>query len=225
MQLSVREVARLLKVSENTVYRWVDERSLPAQQVDSQYFFNKAELLEWAALRRVDVAPEIFAAGPVGNGATPTLSSALKAGGLHYGVEGSDRSSVLRAVVEHMKLPADFDRNLLLELLLVRESHGTTAIGDGIAIPHPRTPIVAALENPSITLCYLKQPVPYGAADGKPVQAVFTLLAPNVRTHLQLLARLSCALRDEPFRRAVIGQGKPEAILAAAAAFDAGQPT
>ena len=68
MQLSVREVARLLKVSENTVYGWVDERSLPAQQINSQYFFNKAELLEWAALQKVDVAPEIFALGPAGNG-------------------------------------------------------------------------------------------------------------------------------------------------------------
>src|SRR6266704_1569252 len=87
MQLSVREVSRLLKVPENTVYRWVDERSLPAQQINSQYFFNKGELLEWAALRKVDVAPENFAASPNGNGATPTLSSALEAGGIHYGVE------------------------------------------------------------------------------------------------------------------------------------------
>jgi PTS system nitrogen regulatory IIA component len=116
MQLSVREVARLLKVSENTVYRWVDERSLPAQQVDSKYFFNKAELLEWAALHKVDVAPEIFAAGPNGNGSTPTLASALEAGGMHYGVEGADRASVLRAVVSHMKFPPNFDRDLLLEL-------------------------------------------------------------------------------------------------------------
>lgn len=223
MQLSVREVARLLDVGENTVYKWVDERSLPAQQVNSQYFFNKAELLEWAALRKVDVAPEIFAPGPAGNAETPTVSSALEAGGIHYDVGGTDRESVLRAVVDRMQLPFDFDREMLLELLLVRESQGTTAIGDGIAIPHPRTPIVAPIDAPSITLCYLKEPVPYGAADGQPVRVVFTLLAPNVRTHLQLLARLACALRDDKFRRAVIGQGRPETILAAAAAFDAGQ--
>jgi PTS system nitrogen regulatory IIA component len=222
MQLSVREVARLLKISENTVYRWVDERSLPAQQVDSQYFFNKAELLEWAALRKIDVAPEIFAPTPGGNGAAPSLRAALEAGGIHYDVEGTDRDSVLRAVVNHLELPSDFDRELLLELLLVRESHGTTAVGDGIAIPHPRTPVVAPVEAPSITLCYLKQPVPYGAADGKPVNVVFTLLAPNVRTHLQLLARLACTLRDEKFRQVVIARERPEAILAAAAACDAG---
>ena len=225
MQLSVREVARLLKISENTVYRWVDERSLPAQQVDSQYFFNKAELLEWAALRKVDVAPAIFAPTPGGNGAAPTLRAALESGGIFYDVGGTDRESVLRAVVERVTVPADFDRELLLELLLVRESHGTTAVGDGIAIPHPRTPIVAPIENPSITLCYLKQPVPYGAADGQPVHVVFMLLAPNVRTHLQLLARLACTLRDEQFRRAVIGREKPEAILAAAAACDIRTPT
>src|SRR5438132_1423636 len=125
MQLSVREVSRLLKVPENTVYRWVDERSLPAQQINSQYFFNKGELLEWAALKKIDVSAEIFAGGPAGNGATPTLASALEAGGIHYGVEGTDRDSVLRAVVERLRLPETFDRQLLLELLLVREQHGS----------------------------------------------------------------------------------------------------
>jgi PTS system nitrogen regulatory IIA component len=223
MQLSIREVARLLKVPEDTVYRWVTDRALPAQQIDSQYFFNKAEILEWAALSKVDVSPEIFAASPTGNGATPGLASALQAGGIFHDVAGTDRNSVLRAVVERLQLPADFDRELLLELLLVRESHGSTAIGDGIAIPHPRTPIVAPLDEPSICLCFLQQAVPYGAPDGKPVQIVFTLLAPNVRAHLQLLARLACSLRDEEFRQAVLGRGTADAILKAAATVDAGQ--
>lgn len=225
MQLSVREVARLLKVAESTVYRWVDERSLPAQQINSQYFFNKAELLEWAALRKVDVAPEIFADGPIGNGTTPTLASALHAGGVHYEIPGIDRDSVLRSVVGQLRLPDDFDRGLLLDLLLAREKHGSTAIGDGIAIPHPRTPIVAPVDSASLALCFLQQPVSFGAADGKPVNVVFMLLAPNVRMHLQLLARLACTLRDEPFRRAVLDRGKPDTILAAAAAFDARQQT
>src|SRR5262249_15066088 len=119
----------------------------------------------------------------------------------------------------------DFDRELLLELLQARESHGSTAIGDGIAIPHPRSPIVAPIAAASIMLCYLKQPVSFGAADGKPVQVVFTLLAPNVRMHLQLLARLACTLRDEQFRSVVLGRGTAESILAAAARCDAGQKT
>jgi PTS system nitrogen regulatory IIA component len=223
MQLSIREAARLLKVPEDTIYRWVADRGLPAQQIDSQYFFNKAEILEWAALSKVDVSPEIFAASPTGNGATPGLADALQTGGIFYDVAGTDRNSVLRAVVERLRLPDEYDRDLLLELLLVRESHGATAIGDGIAIPHPRTPIVAPLDSASIALCYLKLPVPFGAADGKPVQVVFTLLAPNVRAHLQLLARLACSLRDEEFRQAVLGRGTAEAILKAAAAVDAGQ--
>lgn len=225
MQLGVRDVARFLKTSENTVYRWVAERALPAQQIESRYFFNKAELLEWAALQKVDVAPEIFDSGAGENGPMPTLASALAAGGIHYDVAGADRDSVLAAVVNLLKLPETFDRKLLLELLLARETHGTTAIGDGIAIPHPRSPIVAPIDSPTITLCYLRQPVPFGAVDGKPVNVVFILLAPNVRTHLHLLARLACTLRDGEFRRIIRGQSRPEAILAAAAAFDAGDKT
>ena len=50
MQLTVRDVARLLNVSEKTIYRWIKEASIPAYRVNEQYRFNRAELLEWATL-------------------------------------------------------------------------------------------------------------------------------------------------------------------------------
>ena len=64
MDLRVRDVAKLLNVSEQTVYRWVRERSLPAHRVGEQYRFNRVELQEWAAthglLNRTAPAPAIL---------------------------------------------------------------------------------------------------------------------------------------------------------------------
>ena len=56
-------------------------------------------------------------------------------------------------------------------------------------------------------------------------EVIVGLVRSEKPTLRQLLARLACTLRDERFRRIVIGQGKPEEILAAAAAFEAGQKT
>ena len=49
MQLSVREVAQYLNVSEKTVYRWISEGKVPHHRVDGQYRFNRSDLLELMA--------------------------------------------------------------------------------------------------------------------------------------------------------------------------------
>ena len=48
MELNIRKAASLLGVSENTIYRWIEERRIPAYRVNESYRFNEAELLEWA---------------------------------------------------------------------------------------------------------------------------------------------------------------------------------
>jgi PTS system nitrogen regulatory IIA component len=119
-------------------------------------------------------------------------------------------------VVETMRLPAEVDREFLYEVLLAREALASTAIGDGIAIPHVRNPVILHLERPLVTLCFLERAVDFGALDGQPVGTLFTLISPTVRAHLHLLSRLSFALRNPRFREAVLGQATREEILAAA---------
>jgi PTS system nitrogen regulatory IIA component len=213
MQLNVRDVSRLLKVPENRVYQWVTDGTLPAQRVNSQYYFNRDELLEWATQRRIEVVPELFRTGNRAASPEAGVGTALKTGGIFYDVPGTDRESALRAVVERMPLPDSSERGLLLSLLLAREAHGSTAIGDGIAIPHPRAPIIEAIEKPSITLCFFQHPVAYGASNGQPVQTVFALLSPHMRAHLDVLARLAHMLRDENFRGLIKQREKPEVLL------------
>lgn len=54
MGLNVRDSAKLLRVSEKTIYRWVQQGKLPAYPVNEQYRFNRAELLEWATSQRIN---------------------------------------------------------------------------------------------------------------------------------------------------------------------------
>ena len=95
MNLSVRDAAGLLKVSEKTIYRWIQQQVVPAYRVQEQYRFNRAELLEWATSRRLNVSSEIFFEPEAEGLPIPTLVAALEAGGVHYRVSGSDKAGAL----------------------------------------------------------------------------------------------------------------------------------
>jgi len=222
MQLGVRDVSKLLNVSEKTIYRWISQGVLPAYRVNEQYRFNRAELLEWATARKMNVSAELFDE-PESNGiAVPGLAESLQAGGIFYRLGGNDKESALRAVVEHMRLPEEVDREFLLRVLLAREAMQSTGIGDGIAIPHVRNPIVLHVSRPMITLGFLERPIEFGALDGKPVHVLFSLVSPTVRAHLQMLSRLSFALHDPAFKQAITEQASRDAILDAARRVEAG---
>ncbi len=220
MQLGVRDVSKLLNVSEKTVYRWIGRGVLPAYRVNEQYRFNRAELLEWATSRRINVGPEVFDEPESTATPIPGLVESLTAGGIFYRLGGGDKASALRAVVEQMRLPEEVDREFLLRVLLAREALQSTGLGDGIAIPHVRNPIVLHVPRPMITLSCLERPVDFGALDGKPVHVLFSLVSPTVRAHLRLLSRLSFTLHDARFKEAVVRQASRDDILEAARAVE-----
>jgi PTS system nitrogen regulatory IIA component len=146
----------------------------------------------------------------------PRFAAALQAGGVHYRVEGADRDSALRAIVKRMPLGDEADRELLLDVMLAREALGSTGVGEGIAIPHVRSPIVLHTTEPSVTLCFLEHAIDFGAIDGQPVHTFFSLVTHTVRSHLFILSRLSASLQDPEFRRSVRERAPAAEILAAA---------
>jgi PTS system nitrogen regulatory IIA component len=155
----------------------------------------------------------------------PRLHEALEAGGVHYRVCGTDKASVLRDIVHIMRLPEEVDRSYLYEVLLAREALGSTGIGDGIAIPHVRNPIVLHISRPMIALCFLEQKVDFGALDGQPVGILFTLISPTVRAHLHLLSKLAFALRDPRFKDVVTHHGSRQEIYTEACRIEDSLPS
>lgn len=216
MTLTVKDVARLLSVSEKTVYRWVKQGHLPAYQVHEQYRFNRAEILEWATSRKIPISPEIFSEPESSGIPMPSLLEALQNGGVHYRVDGADKWAILKNVVQLLQLPEEVDREFLYRVLVAREELSSTGIGEGIAIPHVRNPVVLHISRPMVTLFFLEHPVDFGAIDGQPVFALFMLISPTVRAHLHVISRLAYTLRDPTFREVIRRQGLREEILEAA---------
>lgn len=97
--------------------------------------------------------------------------------------------------------------------LLAREQLGSTAMGDGVAIPHARleglTQIVGIFAR-------LEKPVDFDAMDGRGVDLVFALLAPEHAgaDHLRALARVSRLLRSGELREKLRETSRSEALYA-----------
>ena len=204
MKITVREAARLLSVSESEIYRWIDDGDIPCHVVNHQPLFGRAELLEWATAHRKPLSTELFDDGH----AAISLAPAIARGGVHDRVAGRDRESVLRAVIERLPIADPGERELVLAVMLAHEKEASTGVGEGVAIPHVRAPIVLAGAPAAIAVCYLEHRVPFDASDGQPVHIVFAMMTPTIRAHLQLLSRLSLALIDPGFKDA-LAHGAP----------------
>ncbi len=221
MNLSVKDAAQLLSVSEKTIYRWLKQGNLPTLKIQGSYRFNRAELLEWATSRRLGVAADAFSEPESEAQTLPTLSDALEAGGIFYRIAGKNRDAVLADAVSHLRLPEEIDRQYLKQALLVREQLASTAIGDGIAIPHPRSPGLLNITRPTVTLCFLEQPIPYQALDGVPVNILLMIMSPNLRAHLHLLSCLGFVLQQSEFLAVLQAEESRENIFSALATAEA----
>ena len=217
MKLTIKEVTQLFGVSPKTVYKWIEEDEFPAYRIKERYRFNPVDILEWAIARKVPYRAELtHLPERDGTPARPSnsLVRALEAGGIHYKVPNHNKASVIRAVVDRLPLPADVDREFAAEMLLAREHLGSTAFGDGIAIPHPRNPLVFHVDHPLLTLCFLESPVAFDAVDRQPVHTIFALVCPTIKSHLALLSRLAFALKDATFRKLISARAAREDLLA-----------
>lgn len=201
----------MLNLSERAMQEHIEKGDIPSRRVGGRTFLNRDELIEWATAHGFPVS------GPAADSeeSMPGLGDALQAGGIVHGLPGADKDSVLRHLVESMPLPADVDPDFLHSVLLAREALGSTAVGDGVAIPHPRSPILLRVPTAMVTLCFLETPIDFGALDGRPVHALFSTISPNIRIHLHLLSRLAFALRDPEFKADIAGGAPADDILAA----------
>ena len=221
MNLTVRQAAAYLHVHESTVRQWIGKRGLPAHRVNEGLRLNALELWEWATEQGVPVSRNLLAQARRTPEPIPPLSALLAAGGIHHDVGGSDTAGVLRELVARLPLPADIDRGFLASVLEAREAMGSTGIGDGIAIPHVRNPILLHVNEPFVTLCLLRSPVDFGAVDGRPVHALFSVVSPNVPAHLRVLAQIAFILRDPELRRLLRERANANAIMERVLAVEA----
>lgn len=97
-----------------------------------------------------------------------------------------------------------------LRCVLQREQEGTTGVGDGVAIPHARSP---AVRVPALAAMTVPEGVEFDALDGQPVRLLFLIATPPEKgsgTHLEVLSSLAALLMESSFRETLERAGSPE---------------
>ena len=116
-----------------------------------------------------------------------------------YLVDPEDESTALRKLIQSVPLSLSLNKEELFNALLSREEMMSTAIGNGIAIPHVRLFDSMSLQEDIVVVAYLFEPVDWVAPDGKPVHTLFFVLAADETRHLQILAEIAQLASDEDF--------------------------
>lgn len=117
-------------------------------------------------------------------------------------IKATDKEGIIKELVELLVAAEEIDkrdRNKLLEILMAREALGSTAIGQGVGIPHGKSDCV----NKLVAAFGISQKgVNFDSLDGEQVYLFFLLVAPqdSAGPHLKALARISRLLKDKYFR-------------------------
>lgn len=114
-------------------------------------------------------------------------------------VKAGSKKQALQEIAHRAAEAYGLDTRTVADGLLAREKLGSTAMGNGVAIPHAR---IAGLRQIVGLFARLERPVDFEAADGQGVDLVFALLAPQEAgaDHLRALAKVSRLMRDPSVR-------------------------
>ena len=152
----------------------------------------------------------------------PSLSALLDPARVGVGVAAATKGAALEAALDHVVgCPAVTDAARLTADVRARETVMSTGVGEGLAMPHARTPAVRATVA---TLCTLASPVDWDALDGGPVDVVLLFAGPeNERAaHVKLLAHVSRVLSGAETRRRLAAARTPEALVQVVAEAEEG---
>jgi nitrogen PTS system EIIA component len=196
MDLEIGEVAELLNVDERAIQEMALGGSLPFYQMNGQLRFNRTEIEAWVMSREGNGGN---LRGNRGGVHQFNLYRAIHRGGVLKDLPGESKEEVIYTAMVDVARRFDLDSAVLTDLLLDREALMPTGLGEGIAVPHARD-FLLSMPFDVVTVVFPKEPLEYGALDGKPVHTLFVLLACQDRRHLNLLAKIAHLAIDPIWR-------------------------
>lgn len=212
--LTLSEAAAYLKIAEKTLLRMIYRREIPAAKVGNQYRFMRSVIEDWL-LSQMKVLPS--------NDLTRMLNDRedfisiwklLNESMIILDMAAENRGEVLKALTMPLA-----DANIVsnaetyIKKLLAREEMASTAIENGVALPHLRKQDENPSGKPLIVFGRSREGIDFGAPDGEKTHLFFLLCTDSEVIHLRILRRLSLILRQQEIIRSLREAEDPKDII------------
>jgi PTS system nitrogen regulatory IIA component len=141
------------------------------------------------------------------------LAGLIMRGGVLRKVPGTNPREVITHIIEAVHSPV-IDKEQLLNAVMEREALMSTAVGHGIALPHPRNPLAVESADQFVVIAFLEQPVDWNSLDGAPVYTAILIVSASPKQHLHTLSQINFFCQQENFRALLERNASPDEIIA-----------
>ena len=216
---TLSEIARYLKVGERRVLKMVHERAIPAIRIGNQWRFVAAMVNDWLNTGAQKIRPhnELTRLIELNDPSVP-LSRLIVPRYITLDLQPGTAAEVLTQLTNPFLIAnlIDFDKQKhLVEDLLYREKIMSTAVEDGVAFPHSRTPSDNPISGPLIHIGRCDSGTDFGSPNRKPTYLFFLICTNSISVHLRVTARLAQAVSDASLLSRILNAKTGEATLAA----------
>ncbi|MCH7720770.1 MAG: PTS sugar transporter subunit IIA [Planctomycetes bacterium] len=203
--MSLDDFARYVGMDARDVRRQADRGLLPGKKIGGQWRFNRARVTEWlqqemSALDegRLRTLERAMGGRSPGEADELVLTNFMGVEGIDLTCQARTKDSVLRELVKLAERTGLlYHADDLLAAVVQREEMCSTALAQGVAIPHPRQVLPFVSAEPMVCLARLARGIGFGAPDGGLTDIFFLICCHEDQHHLQILARLVRVLGGE----------------------------
>jgi PTS system nitrogen regulatory IIA component len=211
--MTLGDVSRYLHLAEKTVLRMAQRGEIPAAKVASQWRFLRSVVREWLAGQMQGIPSSTWDSLAFPGSKTLPLHEVIRDDLMSLNLSPGPKDHVLSQLLGPLKKTGFISHpERLLKSLIERERMMTTAVGHGIAIPHPRRPLDDMFPEPAIALGVCKQGTDFMAIDDQPVYLFFLICATSESIHLELMAKVAWLSRQTETLRELIGSSSRNKI-------------
>ncbi len=197
-------------LSDKEVQLLIKKNEIPHQYLHDKVVFNKQQVIEWTLSRNFPI--NVTGHQKFSEYHIESLSNLLDRESFHFNCDFTE-STYIEQMIAKINFGKNVDRGIIIQLLKSREAMMSTAIGNGISLPHPRVPIVVGKNKPLISFFFPDRPLELKSIDGNPVHTIILLISQTIKQHLSLIAHLSFLLSQVTFRFALENRLEYKEIL------------
>lgn len=212
--MTTKELAEYIKLNEKTVIKLAQNGDLPGKKIGNQWRFHLMAIDNYLQGNIIESSDEDLNTLIKTTENIIPLSRLTKPPLINLYLKSNNQREILFEIAE-IAYEAGLTPSVkfLFEELKKRERMLSTAVGDGVSIPHPRHPSKKLFKTPNIIICRSKKGINFDAPDNKKVHLFFLICAPDVCIHLRLLAKVSKLLHAKDIIQKMINADSGNEVI------------